>query len=211
MSLCAFALLLLLSFTGPSSLAAEPEVFPDLRPDDRAGLAEAARVLQEEIKLAGRPQTYLLLDLVAGTIHIKGRGVDLHRIPIEHWWLSAYDGTSATFRLVHRPPVARRRIDPAGNSEQEPISLADMPVAYTLTCTPALSLEVLPPAHEHFGLWALSSGRLWWGRLAAWGQQWFGDHASPPHLRLSLSADHARSLAWSMVDGMPLILRRPPP
>lgn len=210
MSLCAFAFLLL-SFAATSSVAAEHEAFPDLTPHDRAGLKEAARVLQEEIKLAGRPQTYLLVDLVAGVIHIKARGIALHQIPIQHWWISTYDGTAATFRLVQRPPVARRRIQPAGTAEQEPVSLADMPIAYTLTCTPSLSLEVLPPAREHLGWWALSSGRLWWGRLTAWGKQWFGDDESPPHLRLSLSADHAQSLAWSMVDGMPFLLRRPPP
>ncbi len=208
MSRCAFALLLL-SFAATSSIAAEQEAFPDLRPDDRAGLTEAARVLQEEIKLAGRPQTYLLVDLVSGTIHIKGRGIDLHRIPIEHWWLSTHDGTAATFRLVHRPPVARRKIQPTGNAEQEPVSLTDMPTTYTLPCTPSLFLEVVPPAREHLWLWTLSSGRLWWGQLTAWGTQWIAGQAPPPHLRLILSADHAQSLAWSMVDGMPFILRRP--
>lgn len=208
MILCALVAFLL-SFTAGSSLAADHEAFADIHPDDRAGLQEAARVLQEEIKLAGRPHTYLLIDLVSATVHIKGRGMDLHRIPIQHWWLSTRDGSAAAFRVVQRPPVARPKIDPAGSSEQEPISLADMPVAYTVVCTPSLSLEVLPPASQHLWLWTLSSGRLWWRRVVGWGKRWYASPESPPHLRLILSSEDAQSLAWSLVDGMPLLIRRP--
>jgi hypothetical protein len=37
------------------------------------------------------------------------------------------------------------------------------------------------------------------------------DRSSEPtsHLRLTLSVDHAQSLAWSLVDGMALVIRRP--
>ena len=68
----------LLILTVPS-WAAEGEVFPDLDINNPSALQEGSRVLEEELKLAARPQTYLLVDLVTGSILIKARGVDLHR------------------------------------------------------------------------------------------------------------------------------------
>jgi hypothetical protein len=202
--------LLLLAFAAPGR-AAELEPFPNLRLDDPASLQEATRVLEEEIKLAARPHTYLVIDLVAAAVLIKGRGVELHRIPIERWSLTRWEDVTGLFRVVERPPVVRRKIDPTAAAEQEPISLADMPVAYDLSCTPPLTLAVLPSAEQHPFRWAWSSGRLWWRSLTQWGKAWLGDRNPPgqPALQLTLSAEHAQSLAWSLVDGMALVIRRP--
>ena len=79
-------------------------------------LQEATRVLEEEIKLAARPQTYVLIDLASNIILIKGRGVELHRIPIESWSASHLDQFMTAYRLRERPPVSRRKIDPDGIS-----------------------------------------------------------------------------------------------
>ena len=67
------------------SWAAEQDVMPALDTTDPAALQEATRVLEEEIKLAARPQTYVLIDLEAKAILIKSRGIELHRLPIESW------------------------------------------------------------------------------------------------------------------------------
>lgn len=206
MNVCAIFLLLLLSPATPTG-AAEREPFRDLRLDDAAALQEAARVLEEEVKLAARPQTYLLIDLVELTVSIKARGVELHRMPIAQSSISAGEGMTGVFRVVERPPVIRRKIDPTATIEQEPISLADMPVHYELSCTPPLTLEVVPMPDEHPWQWMLSH----WRRFTQWSSGWFGQNGSPtPSLHLTLSADQARSLAWSLVDGMSLIIRRPP-
>lgn len=208
MTFCALVVLLLT--LSPSSRAADPEPFPDLRRDDPAALQEATRVLEEEIKLAARPHTYVLIDLVRRTIEIKSRGLVLHAIPIEQWQASGSARLSGTFRLLARPAVVRRKIDPNAAVEQDPISLGDMPVRYDLAYTPALTVEVLPAAGEHPWHWTLSTGRAWWRRLQQWGTGLIGGPAAsaPPSLRLTLSADQARSLAWSLVDGMPLLIRR---
>ena len=68
--------------------AAEPEGLPHLDPNDPAALREAVRLLNAEVQLAARPRTYVVIDLVAQTIFIKGRGLELYRLPIERWTVS---------------------------------------------------------------------------------------------------------------------------
>lgn len=208
MSLC--AILLLLSFA-TSSWAKDVEAFPDLNLNDPSSLQEASRVLEEELKLAARPQTYILIDLVTRTIQIKGRGVELHRIPIATWSARSSQDLKGIHRLITRPPVVRRKIDPGATIEQEPISLADMPVDYALSFIPSLAIDVVSSAGDNPLQRIVSSGKTWWRNLKSWGDSFLTDRsaAQGPHLQLMLSVEHAQSLAWSLVDGMPLVIRRP--
>jgi hypothetical protein len=209
MSFWAAFLLLLLS--GSPSQAGEVEVFPDLNLNDPGAVREAARVLEEEVKLAARPQTYLLIDLVTGTIQIKGRGVELHRLPIVAWSAKGSGNMKGTYRLIARPPVLRRKIDPAASVEQEPISLADMPVDYTLSFAPPLTIDVAPAAGENPLQWVRARGKAWWRNVKDWGGSLSAglSVAQSPNLLLEVSAEQAQSLAWSAVDGMALVVRRP--
>jgi hypothetical protein len=209
MNLCAI-LLLLLSFTTPS-WAADVAAFPDLNLNDPSSLQEASRVLEEELKLAVRPQTYVLIDLVARVIQIKGRGIELHRIPIVTWSARSLKDMKGAHRLLARPSVVRRKIDPSASVEQEPISLADMPVDYALSFTPPLTIDVVPAAGNNPLRWIVSSGKTWWRNLKNWGGSLLADSSATPgpHLHLAVSVEHAQSLAWSLVDGMPLVIRRP--
>jgi hypothetical protein len=209
MSLCAI-LLLLISFTTPS-WAADVEAFPDLNLNDPGSLKEASRVLEEELKLAARPQTYVLIDLVTHTIQIKGRGVELHRIPIVTWSARSPQDMKGIHRLIARPSVVRRKIDPAATVEQEPISLADMPIEYALSFTPPLTIDVVPAAGDNPIQWIVSSGKTLWRNLKNWGGSLLTGQsaAQGPHLQLAVSVEHAQSLAWSLVDGMSLVVRRP--
>jgi hypothetical protein len=208
MSVCAF-LLVLLSYVLPS-WAGDIEAFPDLNLNDPASLQEASRVLEEELKLASRPQTYLIIDLVTQSLHIKSRAVTLHQIPIDRSTALFSEVMIGTFRVVARPAVVRRKIDPTAAIEQEPISLADMPIHYELSCSPGLTLVVMPRAMDHPLQWTWVSGHLLWRQLTNWGLAWFvgSPNARHPVLRITLSPDHAQSLAWSLVDGMPLVVRR---
>lgn len=211
MTFCAL-LFLVVSFATPIPIwAADGEPFSDLNVNDPLSLHEANRVLEEELRLAARPQTYLLIDLVSPSIHVKARGVTLHRIPIRSWSARSSDLMTGVFRILARPAVNRRKIDPTTTVEQEPISLADMPVQYHMSCTPELTLAVLPTASDHPFQWTLISSQIWWQQLKDWGQALFGgaQDARRPYLRLTLATDQARSLAWSLVDGMPVVIRRP--
>jgi len=208
--LVSIVLSVLLLFPVPG-WAAEGEVFPDLDINDPVALQEGSRVLEEELKLAARPQTYLFIDLVSGVIQIKARGVDLHRIPIAAWTVTELPRLTGTFRLTARPPVIRRKIDPSATTEQEPISLSDMPTEYRLSFTPAMTMDVESAAEQGAMGWIHATSRKVWKRLRIWRQQ-LGGVQSPseaPTISLTLSSEQAQSLAWSMVNGMPVIIRRP--
>ncbi|HJT22520.1 MAG TPA: hypothetical protein VJ746_18760, partial [Nitrospira sp.] len=112
---------------------ASAEEFPfHLDRTNPGALEEATRVLTEEVKLAARPYTYLLIDLADNVIIMKARGVELQRLPLPSWSAVSRDAMTGTFRLMARPSIARRKINPAAGAEQEPISLADMPGDYHL-------------------------------------------------------------------------------
>jgi hypothetical protein len=209
MNLCAI-LLLVLSVASPS-WAGDSEAFPDLDLTDPRSLQEASRVLEEELKLAARPQTYIVIDLVTRTLRIKSRGVELHRISVAAWSAGFPTELKGIHRLIARPPVTRRTIDPTATGEPEPIALSDMPVDYTLSFTPPLTIEVMPSTTDDPFRWIVSSGKIWWRNLKAWGGALLTDRstAQSPHLRLEVSVEEAQSLAWSLVDGMALVIRRP--
>jgi hypothetical protein len=203
-----FAVVLLLAVPG---WAAEGDVFPDLDMSNPSALQEASRVLEEELKLAARPQTYLLVDLVSGTIQIKARGVDLHRLPIAAWSVTGFPRLTGTFRLTARPPVTRRKIDPSATTEQEPISLSDMPTEYRLSFTPAMTMDVESSAEEGAMGWIHATSQKVWKQLRAWRRHLAGVPPSgeAPTVSMTLSIEQAQSLAWSTVDGMPVVIRRP--
>jgi hypothetical protein len=210
MNLCAILLLLLLAFT--PSWGKDIEVFPNLNLNNPNELKEATRVLEEELKLAARPQTYLLIDLSGSTIYIKGRGVGLHQIPIMVWSAESWKDLKGIRRLVARPQVVRRKVEPGAEAEQEPISLADMPTDYVLSFSPSLRVTVVPSVESDSLLQsAVLLGKVGWRNVRDWTSRLLMDQSSEPtsHLRLTLSVNHAQSLAWSLVDGMALVIRRP--
>jgi hypothetical protein len=191
--------------------AAEIEVFPDLDMNNPSAIQEASRVLEEELKLAARPQTYLLIDLVSGAIQIKARGVDLHRLPIAAWSITERPRLTGTFRLTARPPVVRRKIDPSATTEQEPISLSDMPTEYRLSFVPAMTMDVESSAEQGAMGWIQATSRKAWKQLRVWKQRLAGIHSpgGAPTINMTLASEQAQSLAWSTVDGMPVVIRRP--
>ena len=209
MNLCAILFLLALALP---SWGKDLDAFPNLNLNNPHELKEATRVLEEELKLAARPQTYLVIDLGTSTIHIKSRGIALHHIPIVTWSAGSQENLKGVHRLVTRPPVVRRKIEPGAGVEQEPISLADMPVDYVLSFTSSLSITVVPSAASDSLLQsAFLLGRAGWRNVRDWTSRVFtaGSSGSMSPLRLTLSAAHAQSLAWTLVDGMALVIRRP--
>lgn len=179
--------------------------------EDSAALQESTRVLKEEIKLAARPQIYVFVDLMANTILIKGRGVELHRIPIEGWSTRDLSDLAPIYRLRERPSVNRRKIDPVAGVEQDPISLADMPTTFTLSLSPPLRILVLPDVASNPVQWIVQGGQSWWLVFTSWGHTFWRGEKSPfsSALALTVSVDHAQSLAWTVTEGMPFLIRRP--
>jgi hypothetical protein len=191
------ALLIVLSFHSPLGFAAP--LPSDVNADARM-LGETNRALEEEVKLASRAQIYLVLDLAEGALLIKGRGIELHRLPLLHWETTDETALGRTFRLHARPPLTRPKLAPGEDPAETVIDLEDMPAEYELGFEPDLVIAVSPPAAEQPWLWAMS-------RLREWGHQFAASQATV-RLRLALGKEDARSLAWSIIDGMPLIVRR---
>ena len=195
--------------------ASGPENFLPLDLNDPTALQEATRILAEEVQLAARPQTYVIVDLVGLAVVIKARGAELHRFPIQHWSGLRLAEASTVFRLKARPPVTRRKIDPADTNDLPPISLDDMPTDFTLTFIPSFSLSIHPSASDDFWRWLRFTVREWWSWLKVWSRRLATGMESPtrPVLRLTLTPHHAQSLAWTVTEGMPFLIRRtsPPP
>ena len=177
------------------------------------GLREANRILEEEIKLAARPQIYLLLDLPDRVIAIKGRGIELHRLPITAWQTVEERAMAGVFRLRARPQVVRPKVPPPRDPTQDAIELKDMPEAYELLFDPTLAVTVAPPFQERPWLWVKSLMRNSWLGVASWirSAAAIDEKVTSPCLHLTLSVEAAQSLAWSVTDGMPLLIRRTTP
>lgn len=195
--------------SSPLTWATEPELIPHLDSNNPDVLREGVRVLEAETKLAAQPQTYVVIDLADKAVLLKTRGIILHRMPIEQYsTLAPYSGT-ATYHLLERPPVSRRKIDPVFEKQLAPISLDDMPTEFFLRLAPSLTIHVRPSSGN---LWdALVSGwsRLWihithWSRVLATGKAM----SDGPTLFLVLATDQAKSLAWSVTQDMPFLIRR---
>lgn len=194
-----------------SAWTADSEHFLSIDETDPAALQEATRILAEEVKLAARPQTYIIIDLVDRAVVIKGRGAELHRLPIEQWSGLRLAEASAAFRLQARPPVVRRKIEPTAAAEQPPVSLDDMPTDFTLTFVPSFSLAIHPSASHDLWRWVYVAGRDWWTWLKDWSRRLLTGKEAPtnPVLRLTLTPHHAQSLAWTVTENMPFLIRRP--
>lgn len=170
-------------------------------------LGEANRVLEEELKLAGRQQIYLFLDLPDRLLLLKSRGLELHRVAILHAESVTDRALARTFRLEARPSVSRPKAA-AGEDPSEPvIELDDMPAEYALHFDPNLLVLVSPPAHEQPWLWMRSRLREWGNMFVTWFKSIFSRHAvTPVRIRITMNKEEARSLAWSVVEGMPLLV-----
>lgn len=176
---------------------------------ERQVLQDVNRTLQEEIKLAAKPQIYLLIDVAQGMTVLKARGVEVHRLTILSWQASDDRPLVGLFKLTARPPVDRPKTKPGEDATEHPIELSDMPAEYALSLTPAATLFVAPPIQEHPWLRVRSLLREWWVRVT--GSTGVDSKSSPRWLRLSLSVDQARSLAWSVTDNMTILIGQSTP
>lgn len=179
--------------------------------DGAAAIIEANRLLEEEIKLAARPQIYILLDLPAQVILIKSRGIELHRLPILAWRQVGDGSLSGVFRLRVRPSVSRPKAAQADNTAVTAIELQHMPDRYDLIFDPGLIISVGQTARERPWPWVKGMAQEWWNRLAGMLRMTVNvNGANAVRIHLTLAQEVAQSLAWTMTDGMPLIIGRTP-
>ena len=204
-----FALAIVL-FSYPSATwTAESEVNPVPDSDSPEVLREAIRLLEDEIKIANRPRTYVIVDLFEGVVLVKARGIELHRFTIHRWSVLGSGGHTGPYRLLERPPIARRKIDPGQMAEQTPISLEDMPTEFILQFSPPLRVAIRGSSDTFWEPLAFK-GHEWWIWIKGYARAVMTGNVEQEGLtiHLAFTPDQAQSLAWTATEGMPLLLRR---
>jgi hypothetical protein len=178
--------------------------------ENAAAIIEANRVLEAELTLAARPQIYMVLDLAAHVILIKSRGIELHRLPITAWHPVRDGSLNGVFRLRARPSVNRPKAAASAENTPPPaIELQHMPDRYDLIFDPNLMISIGQTAREEPWAWMKSRAQEWWNRVARMLRMAVKpEDSSMVKIHLIVSRDTARSLAWTMTDGMPLIIGR---
>jgi hypothetical protein len=174
-------------------------------------IIEATRLLEEELKVAARPQIYMVLDLSSQIILIKSRSIELHRLPVAAWRQVGEGSLTGVFRLRARPSVSRPKAAPTDNANATvtAIELQHMPDRYDLVFDPGLIVSVGQSARERPWPWLRGMVEEWWNRLAGTlGMTVNADGAIAVRIHLTLAQEVAQSLAWTMTDGMPLIIGR---
>lgn len=194
----------------PTLLGATQEPPPTLPIQDPQTLREMTRTLEEELKLASRPQPYLVLDLSQRVMLIKGRGVILRHFTVLDWTGSRDATGPGVYTLRARPPVARPKIQPGQASTEHPIEVQDMPMEYLLVFDRGLVVEVAPPLTERPWHWFKRKWLSHWIRVKSWVH---ADPAGefpalPPRLNLIVPHEEAQALAWAVTEGMPLLIGR---
>ena len=194
----------------PTLLGATQEPPPTLPIQDPQTLREVTRTLEEELKLASRPQPYLVLDLSQRVILIKGRGMILRHFTVLNRTGSREETSPGVYKLLARPPVARPKIQPGQASTEHPIEVQDMPMEYLLVFDRGLVVEVAPPLTERPWHWFKRKWVSHWIRVKSWLRaDPSGESLStPPRLNLVLSHEEAQALAWAVTEGMPLLVGR---
>jgi hypothetical protein len=202
-----FLLVGLYAFMSPPLVLADKAV---LRPtDDASAIIEANRLLEEELKLAARPHIYMVLDPAAHVILIKSRGIELHRLHIIGFRQFGEGTLKGVFSLRARPSVTRPKAAPADTVSVPAIDLQTMPDRYDLAFDPRLVISIGQTARERPWPWMKALAHEWWSHLADMlGITIKADDAAVIRIHLIVAQKTARSLAWIMTDGMPLIIGR---
>ncbi|WP_455245734.1 hypothetical protein [Petrachloros mirabilis] len=199
--------IVLLSFPSPT-WAAESEVLSVPDSDNPEALRDAIRLLGDEIKLANRPQTYVIVDLAESVLLVKARGIELHRFAINRWSVLGSGGPTGPYRLLERPPIARRKIDPGQGAEQVPISLEDMPTEFVLRFSPPMRLVIRGSSDNFWEPFAFK-GREWWTLIKGYAHTIMTGDTEADGLTINLvfTPNQAQSIAWAATEGMPFLLR----
>lgn len=209
--LCALALLAPAAHAAPKAPGAPQEpapASPAAPAADARALWRESRLLEAEAELAQKPKSYFVLDLAAGRIALKARGMTLRELPIAESdvWGRLVTGPTS---LVQKDALARPAITPGEEAtqatlDQQLLEVADMPAEYRIGFDRGVSVAVFAaPAAGLRG--ALRHGaRLWRWRLARLPQalRERQERRESTSLFLVLAPADARSLYWMLYEGI---------
>ena len=193
------------------------------------GFVRDTRVLEAEIKMAGKPKTYFVLDARDSTLLIKAAGLTLKTIPITRMtaWGDPVAPVPRTLvrkstliepkRPTIRPEAAKKQSEgeeaptPNGTaSEPDVLELKDMPARFRLELDRGLRIAVRPEP-EGVVSWVRESAdyAAWYlaRPLATVWNRAFGKPYTALYLRVA--SQDARALYWACADGSELLIISP--
>ncbi len=186
--------------------------------DQRETLRHENQLLETELRIAQNPQIYAVFDLEGKKISLKARGLLLRELSIEAFrvWgnlpavkAGALLRKSALFsprRVLVNPKTG----DGDEQSGVETLELKDMPTHHTLLLEGNISISVRPKStHLLSWLWSIRYPVQWYlGRplLTVWHALWRKPFTS---IEIVLTESDARSLYWSLLEGMKAIVFSP--
>jgi hypothetical protein len=179
------------------------------------------RTLKAEYELARKPKIYFVLDLPGQQMLIKSSGVVLRQLPIADFSLWGRPSPLASRLLVEKESLfepQRQTIDPEAKKEQEPgakfelktLELDDMPASFRLEFDDGTRITVkgeAPSLPGRLGQ-ALANGVWHLGRPLIFN--WKFLRGQPyTEILLTLPADEARRIYWSISEGVPCLIYWP--
>ena len=194
-----------------------------------AGLARDARALEAEIKMAGKPKTYFVVDARDSKVLIKAAGLTLKVIPITRmtsWGDSAAIEPRTLIRkssLIEpkrptiKPEAAKKPADGEESSTSDQaaydldvLEVKDMPARFQLELDQGLRIAVRSEP----------DGILSWLRESVYYTAWYLARPLPTvwnrafgkrytALYLRVVAQDARALYWAFADGSELLIISP--
>jgi hypothetical protein len=177
-------------------------------------------VLSAEYALAQKPKMYYLVDLEAGKITFRSRGMTLKEIPIVGKGLWGAPLTISQRTVVQKDALAqaaRPEIKPgeektAAQLDESILELSDMPSTYRLSLSGDVNVLVMPVAQgarERLRLRA----RVWrwWVTRALVTLQERRERRETTALLLVLDPQDAQSLYWTFAEGLEGIVVPPAP
>jgi len=174
----------------------------------REQLSRSVRLLHEETRLSQDTHPYLVVDLRAQQMILKGHGLPMKQIAllkVQKLGRLACS-TEAAFLAPDENAQSIKLSSSEGSDPEKLISVSDMPQAYDLAFgrgDRAVTLSIRPASSTLLGrAWLNVSARFQSGGYAV--VQAFG--SDRPAYRLILSPEDAQALYWAIEKGWPTLL-----
>jgi len=176
------------------------------------------RILEEEIRLAGKPQVYFVFDLREKTAYIKARGISLRELRIKDFSRRGGPMAAAAYSLKEkktffkpgRETIKPRESKDNDNYKIEALELSDMPSRFTLVFDGGLRISIRPETEGVIsGISNLfhSALRLLTRPLA---MLWHAVRGKPYcAVDIVLNKNDARTIFWSFSEGSAAVVYHP--
>lgn len=178
---------------------------------DSRDLKGENQLLEAELRLARKPATYFVFDLLDGKVSIKSRGVALRELNVSkvRFWGRPISPESrelsekSSLFKPKRKEIKSGKKAGEGEFEIDALELKDMPSNYKLVFTDGVTVSVRKEAEGIFP-WLANAGRyLAWlvsrPPLTLWYTLWGKPFSS---VLVTMSEKDAQSLYWALYEGI---------